>query len=127
MVRTSGAPPGHVALARFPKGTLPLCCVHPDRCTSASADREQEGCEATRHGCLLRGVAGTEHVNHRARLCDLLSCPPACAAASCGTDTVGWEMEGSERSQALCSSKNFYKIEIVLLSLVFNKYYPIMY
>jgi hypothetical protein len=31
--------------------------------------------EAKRHGCLLRGVAGTEHVSRRARLCGLLSCP----------------------------------------------------
>jgi len=52
--------------------------------------------EATRHGCLLRGVAGTEHVNRRARLSDLLSCPPARAAASGGTDTVGWKMKGSD-------------------------------
>jgi hypothetical protein len=52
--------------------------------------------EATRHGCLLRGVAGTEHVNRRARLTDLLSCPPAHAAASGGTDTVGWKMKGSD-------------------------------
>lgn len=41
MVRRSGAQPGHVAPALFPKGALPLCCAHPDRCTFASADRGQ--------------------------------------------------------------------------------------